>query len=84
MRKDEWIFFIPLAYWDIIAQSAARAFARSISSRRVDSSGVGFQSARGVIGESLWPDAGRGSTGAAAKKYGVDRAVTMDRCSNRA
>lgn len=79
MRRDEWDVFYPLAYWDIISQSAR---ARSLDPYQVaglirqesvfNPRAVSSARAYGLM-QLLVP------TGAlTAKKYGVDRSVTVD------
>ncbi|MDX6402842.1 MAG: soluble lytic murein transglycosylase [Blastocatellia bacterium] len=79
MRKDEWDVFYPLAYWDIISQSAR---ARSLDP---------YQVAGLIRQESVFNPRAVSSARAyglmqlvvptgvvTAKKYGIDRAVTVD------
>jgi len=79
MRKDEWDIFYPLAYWDIIAQSArARSLdpyqvaglirQESVFNPRAVSSARAYGLMQVVVPTGVLT----------AKKYGVDRAVTMD------
>ncbi len=79
MRKDEWDVFYPLAYWDIIAQSArARSLdpyqvaglirQESVFNPRAVSSARAYGLMQVVVPTGVLT----------AKKYGVDRAVTMD------
>jgi len=79
MRRDEWDIFYPLAYWDSISQSAR---ARSLDPYQVaglirqesvfNPRAVSSARAYGLM-QLLVP------TGAlTAKKYGVDRAITVD------
>jgi len=79
MRRDEWDIFYPLAYWDSITQSAR---ARSLDPYQVaglirqesvfNPRAVSSARAYGLM-QLLVP------TGAlTAKKYGVDRSVTVD------
>jgi soluble lytic murein transglycosylase len=79
MRRDEWDIFYPLAYWDIISQEAR---ARSLDPYQVaglirqesvfNPRAVSSARAYGLM-QLLVP------TGVlTAKKYGVDRSVTMD------
>lgn len=79
MRRDEWDVFYPLAYWDSISQSAR---ARSLDPYQVaglirqesvfNPRAVSSARAYGLM-QLLVP------TGAlTARKYGVDRSVTMD------
>jgi soluble lytic murein transglycosylase len=79
MRRDEWDVFYPLAYWDIISQeSRARSLdpyqvaglirQESVFNPRAVSSARAYGLMQLVV-----------PTGAlTAKKYGVDRAVTME------
>jgi soluble lytic murein transglycosylase len=79
MRKDEWDMFYPLAYWDIITQSA-RAHAldpyqvaglirqESVFNPRAVSSARAYGLMQLVVPTAI----------TTAKKYGVDRAVTAD------
>jgi soluble lytic murein transglycosylase len=79
MRRDEWDIFYPLAYWDIISQeSRARSLdpyqvaglirQESVFNPRAVSSARAYGLMQLVV-----------PTGAlTAKKYGVDRSVTMD------
>jgi len=79
MRRDEWDIFYPLAYWDIITQAAR---ARSLDP---------YQVAGLIRQESVFNPRAVSSARAyglmqlvvptgvlTAKKYGVDRSVTMD------
>ncbi|HMG76756.1 MAG TPA: transglycosylase SLT domain-containing protein [Pyrinomonadaceae bacterium] len=79
MRRDEWDVFYPLAYWDIIAQSArARSLdpyqvaglirQESVFNPRAVSSARAYGLMQVVVPTGVLT----------AKKYGVDRAVTMD------
>ncbi len=79
MRKDEWDIFYPLAYWDIISQSA-RAHSldpyqvaglirqESVFNPRAVSSARAYGLMQLVVPTGILT----------AKKYGVDRAVTAD------
>ncbi len=79
MRKDEWDTFYPLAYWDIISQSA-RAHSldpyqvaglirqESVFNPRAVSSARAYGLMQLVVPTGILT----------AKKYGVDRAVTAD------
>jgi peptidoglycan lytic transglycosylase len=79
MRKDEWDVFYPLAYWDIITQSA-RAHSldpyqvaglirqESVFNPRAVSSARAYGLMQLVVPTGIMT----------AKKYGVDRAVTVD------
>jgi len=79
MRKDEWDIFYPLAYWDIISQeSRARALdpyqvaglirQESVFNPRAVSSARAYGLMQLVVPTGILT----------AKKYGVDRAVTVD------
>jgi soluble lytic murein transglycosylase len=79
MRKDEWDIFYPLAYWDIIAQSArARSLdpyqvaglirQESVFNPRAVSSARAYGLMQVVVPTGVLT----------AKKYGVDRTVTME------
>jgi soluble lytic murein transglycosylase len=79
MRRDEWDIFYPLAYWDIIAQSArARSLdpyqvaglirQESVFNPRAVSSARAYGLMQLVVPTGILT----------AKKYGVDRAVTAD------
>jgi soluble lytic murein transglycosylase len=79
MRRDEWDVFYPLAYWDIIAQSArARSLdpyqvaglirQESVFNPRAVSSARAYGLMQLVVPTGILT----------AKKYGVDRAVTAD------
>lgn len=79
MRKDEWDIFYPLAYWDMIAQSA-RAHSldpyqvaglirqESVFNPRAVSSARAYGLMQLVVPTGVLT----------AKKYGVDRAVTVE------
>jgi soluble lytic murein transglycosylase len=79
MRKDEWDIFYPLAYWDIISQSA-RAHSldpyqvaglirqESVFNPRAVSAARAYGLMQLVVPTGILT----------AKKYGVDRAVTAD------
>src|SRR5260370_940970 len=79
MRRDEWDIFYPLSYWDIITQESR--------ARRLDP----FQVAGLIRQESVFNPRAVSSARAyglmqlvvptavtTAKRYGVDRAVTVD------
>jgi soluble lytic murein transglycosylase len=79
MRKDEWDIFYPLAYWDIISQeSRARSLdpyqvaglirQESVFNPRAVSSARAYGLMQLVVPTGILT----------AKKYGVDRAVTVD------
>jgi soluble lytic murein transglycosylase len=79
MRKDEWDIFYPLAYWDIISQeSRARSLdpyqvaglirQESVFNPRAVSSARAYGLMQVVVPTGVLT----------AKKYGVDRSVTMD------
>src|SRR5712691_10050186 len=79
MRRDEWDVFYPLQYWDIIAQSArARSLdpyqvaglirQESVFNPRAVSSARAYGLMQVVVPTGVLT----------AKKYGVDRTVTMD------
>jgi soluble lytic murein transglycosylase len=79
MRKDEWDIFYPLAYWDIISQeSRARSLdpyqvaglirQESVFNPRAVSSARAYGLMQVVVPTGVLT----------AKKYGVDRRVTMD------
>ena len=79
MRRDEWDIFYPLAYWDIIAQSArARSLdpyqvaglirQESVFNPRAVSSARAYGLMQLVVPTGILT----------AKKYGVDRAVTAE------
>ena len=79
MRKDEWDIFYPLAYWDIISQeSRARSLdpyqvaglirQESVFNPRAVSSARAYGLMQVVVPTGVLT----------AKKYGVDRTVTMD------
>src|SRR6266550_295773 len=79
MRRDEWDIFYPLAYWDMISQSArARSLdpyqvaglirQESVFNPRAVSSARAYGLMQVVVPTGVLT----------AKKYGVDRAVTMD------
>ena len=79
MRRDEWDIFYPLAYWDIISQeSRARSLdpyqvaglirQESVFNPRAVSSARAYGLMQVVVPTGV----------ATAKRYGVDRAVTMD------
>ena len=79
MRRDEWDVFYPLAYWDIISQeSRTRSLdpyqvaglirQESVFNPRAVSSARAYGLMQVVVPTGV----------ATAKRYGVDRAVTMD------
>jgi soluble lytic murein transglycosylase len=79
MRRDEWDIFYPLAYWDIISQeSRARSLdpyqvaglirQESVFNPRAVSSARAYGLMQVVVPTGVLT----------AKKYGVDRSVTMD------
>lgn len=79
MRRDEWDIFYPLAYWDIISQSArARSLdpyqvaglirQESVFNPRAVSSARAYGLMQVVVPTGVLT----------AKKYGVDRTITMD------
>jgi soluble lytic murein transglycosylase len=79
MRRDEWDVFYPLAYWDMISQSArARSLdpyqvaglirQESVFNPRAVSSARAYGLMQVVVPTGILT----------AKKYGVDRTVTMD------
>jgi soluble lytic murein transglycosylase len=79
MRKEEWDVFYPLAYWDIISQSArARSLdpyqvaglirQESVFNPRAVSSARAYGLMQLVVPTGI----------VTAKKYGIDRAVTVD------
>src|SRR5258706_12688058 len=79
MRKDEWDTFYPLAYWDIISQSACAHSLHpyqvaglirqeSVFNPRAVSSARAYGLMQLVVPTGILT----------AKKYGVDRAVTAD------